>query len=615
VDAYRIGVSIVLANGVSPVLAVIGRDLLHLHTSTRQIEQNFSGWGRALAGVGAILAGSTILGAMVKLTKQASEFNEQLIKMKRLGGEAGEMANDGRLTKRAFDIAQRVPMKVSDIMKIPGVTYSMMGMHEADETWEALAKYAFVLQSDKKYKGDVTGDLQKVIRAGEMSGRITDPVTKQIDPHRLEKFLSQASQIAAATHGMVGPDALLAMAQQGGPTLRGLTDEGFLTMAIQAQMMGGHRAGTAYMSLWQQLAGGTMLKRTAQGMEEMGFLKPDEWSSEGGHVSIKPEASKRLGKMIGEDPLAFARAINEDLAKKGITDPVEQMQAVLRMTGRQTTQRFTMEEVVAFQQMIAERERLKQGMGNEDAFKLLQKESVNANVKAVSNAWDNFVTALAGPNSENLIRVLQSMTNVLNQMTAAVSKLSPEQMNVIYQVVAGIAGALVAIGAVALASLLGIPALIAAVVGAFVTLVAINWETIKNGMHAFEQGVVRIASIAWDKVTGVFNTIASAISSFVDKILDIGGKVGWLFGFGSNKMPGFEENALKKKSSFVPNDFNPGARGQPKQQLALSLNIDGRTLAQSVSDELQSMYAFATGAPAPDGSGRFYNGDHNYSNA
>ncbi|QHO77902.1 hypothetical protein ACH79_40265 [Bradyrhizobium sp. CCBAU 051011] len=234
------------------------------------------------------------------------------------------------MTAKAFDIAKRVPMKVQDLLKIPGTTYSIMGEHEAMETWEPLAKYAWTQQSDAHFKGDVTGSLQKVIRAGEMSGRITDPITKNIDPHRLSSFLDTVARIKAATHGMVNEDILLALAQQGGPTLRGLSDEGFLALAIQSQMMGGHRAGTAYMSLWQQLASGTMKKRTAEGMEEMGFLKPGEWSSEGGHVSIGSEASKRLAQLIGQDPLVFAKQINEELAKKGITDPIEQQQAIMR---------------------------------------------------------------------------------------------------------------------------------------------------------------------------------------------------------------------------------------------------------------------------------------------
>src|SRR5258705_7234669 len=237
-EAYRIGVTIALANGVSPVLAVIGRDMLGLKTKISDIERNFVGWSKALIGVGGVLAGSTILGAMGKLVDKTKDFQDELIKLQRLGGEIGKAAASGDLTSKAFDISKRVPMKVQDRLKIPGTTYSIMGEHEAMETWEPLARYAWMQQSDKHFQGDPTGGLQKLIRAGEMSGRINDPITKQIDPQRLTAFLDTVARIKAATHGMVNEDTLLALAQQGGPTLRGLSDQGFLSMAIQSQMMG-----------------------------------------------------------------------------------------------------------------------------------------------------------------------------------------------------------------------------------------------------------------------------------------------------------------------------------------------------------------------------------------
>ncbi len=51
---------------------------------------------------------------------------------------------------------------------------------------------------------------------------------------------------------------------------------------------------------------------------------------------------------------------------------------------------------------------------------------------------------------------------------------------------------------------------------------------------------------------------------------------------------------------------------QVRQPVNLSLNIDGRTLAQAVSEILSSYYTFATQAPAADGLGQYYSGDHNF---
>ncbi len=606
-DVYRIGVSIALANGVSPVLAIIGKDLLGLNTSIKGIEQNFGGWAKALVGVGAILTGTTILGAMTKLVEKTKDFQDELIKLQRLGGDIGQAAASGALTSRAFDMANRVPMKVEDLLKVKGSTYSIIGEEESMKIWEPLARYAWVAGREKNgaHGGGGKDDLQALIRAGEMSGRIYG-ADSQISSEKLTKFIDEVTKVTAATHGMVNPQSILALAQQGGPALRGLTDEGFLTLLVQSQAMGGHRAGTAYLSLWQQLAGGTMMKRTAEGMQEMGFLKPNEWSSEGGHVSISPEASKRLMTMIGKDPLSFAGQINAELAKRGITDPAEQFQAVMRMTGRQTTQRFTAEEVIAFNQMKAEIERLKQGVGVSGSMDLMHDKSISANMQAVSNAWNNLIIAVGGPQGENFVKILQGITSAIQSATSFANA-HPDAIKTMLAAVGAIAAALVAIGGISLVALAGLPGLITAGVAAITAIIAINWQKIVEDFTHFKDAVTGLGSIAWQKITSMFDGIKNAISSFIDAVANILGKVGWMFGFGSNKMPGIEEHPLKHKSMF-----NPSVAPTKASPIALSLDIDGRTLAQAMSDQFESLYGYPTGAPSPDGSGRFYGGDHNF---
>jgi hypothetical protein len=143
--------------------------------------------------------------------------------------------------------------------------------------------------------------MKALLRAGELSGRLTDPVTGTIDPARVQHFLDQAQKINSATHGVVGAQALLGLAQQGGGIgLRGLSDEGFYTEAVMAQVMGGQRAGTATLGIMQQLSRGIMTKTTGTGMEDVGPLKPGEWSIDHGRVIIDAEVSKRLTAMFAD---------------------------------------------------------------------------------------------------------------------------------------------------------------------------------------------------------------------------------------------------------------------------------------------------------------------------
>jgi hypothetical protein len=261
-DSYKIGIAILLTDGFSTVLSKLSHQLVGVHGSVKEIEKGFGRWGLAIGGVGAVLAGSALLGGMAKLVDKTKEYSDELVKLERLGGGIAAAAVSGDIGKRAFDIAQRVPMKVTDLLKIPGATYSILGQEESMKLWEPLARFSWVMQSQNGYAGDPGSDLQKILRAGELSGRLTDPATHQVSVAQTERFLDLAARVMAATHGMVNPDTLLGMAKQGGFTLRGLSDQGFYTQAIMAQAMGGPRAGTAFLSLWQQMAAGTMFTRT-----------------------------------------------------------------------------------------------------------------------------------------------------------------------------------------------------------------------------------------------------------------------------------------------------------------------------------------------------------------
>ncbi len=67
---------------------------------------------------------------------------------------------------------------------------------------------------------------------------------------------------------------------------------------------------------------------------------------------------------------------------------------------------------------------------------------------------------------------------------------------------------------------------------------------------------------------------------------------------------------------------SPGKTGKPAERIIvvpqkappinLSLNIDGRALASAVTDVMGNQTGFSTQAPAADGAGQFFSGDHNY---
>lgn len=584
-----------MSSNHNAVLSALAAQLLHVHTSVDKLTGGFNRLKLAIGGALMAGAGVAILDTMAKLVDKTKEYSDELVKIRNLGGPMTEAADSGEIARRAFDISQRVPMKVTDLMKIPGMTYSILGKEEAMDTWETLAKLAFTMQGQKGYHGDPGQDLQKIIRAGELSGRITDPTTGQIDLKKLENYLDIVTRITAATHGMVNPATLLGMAQQGGVAMRGLSDQGFYSMAIAAQAMGGPRAGTAYLSEWQQMAAGTMFTRTAEGMQEMGLLKPDEWHKSGGRVVLSDEASKRLTAMISNDPMKFAGNVIDLMKERGITDPEQQMRAIMRIMNRQTTQRFTAEEVANFNQIMSERERMAGGMSKEGAFAGFMGKSVGANIEGMKNAWDNLLMAVGGPQSERVISVLQSITSLFNSMQRSVTGMSPDTLGAIGKGIGILGLALTGAGGMAILAALGPAGWIAGgLIGLGGVLIAFPnvLQTIKADFSKYA-----------DLIKGDFDRIANAISSFVDMLAGIWGKVKGFFGGGASKSDPSTDafvDGLKKQMRF-----DPATSGQKREQFAFALNLDGEKVAQTIIDKIEAKYRFDTNTPAFNGAGSY----------
>jgi PII-like signaling protein len=266
-------------------------------------------------------------------------------------------------------------------------------------------------------------------------------------------------------------------------------------MAIVAQMMGGQRAGTSLLSLRSQMTG-AMLKRSAQAMQDYGLLKEGEWSSEGGHPTLTDEASHRLLSLVNRDPLKFVNDLVDKLEAKGITNKDDQMIALQRILGRQTTQRMVADMLLARKQIERETEGLEQGATVSQGLSGYDK-NIHASQQAMGAAWHNLIVAIGGPEGEHFASFLNKITGAINSVTSAVNKLSPDQIDLIIKIVAGIGAGLVVLGGIALTALVGLPAIIAGVVAAIATLAVLEWQKIKD----------------------TFNGIKDAISSFIDSIV------------------------------------------------------------------------------------------------
>lgn len=616
VDTYKVAVALVLHNGVTPVLATIANDILKLKVPIRTIEEAFGNWKTALKGVGLVFTASGIglLDATAKLIEKAKDYRAELVELQRAGGNMASAVQSGQMQNHAFAIAKQVPMKVEDILKIAGGLYLPLrgDMADIQSVWAPFAKMAYVLQHQKGYHGNIGDDITAIVRAGELSGRFTDQHTGQIDMKKVNAFADFAVRVGESSHGQVSPQSLLAWAQQGGPALRGLDEQGLYNMAVNMQAMGGGRLGTAYLSLWQQMQG-VMYARTARALQDLGILKPGEWhTTRGGQgVIMEDEAKHRLTGLIGSNPQNFAKTMRDAMIAHGITDPMDQMRTVVGAMNRQTTQRYLAEMIGNYLQQMAEGKLMLQGLGSEGSLKLMKSQDLETNIDTFKTAWHNLLVALSDPQTPIAISFLQSMTSVVQQMTDTFRNLSKTQQESLGKGMAAAGVGLVGAGITAVLVAAGLPGIIIGAV-AGVVMLAFTSDNFSKWLHSdsISQAIAKwlhsdsISKTVVDNLKAMFDGIKSAITSFIDAIAAIYDHVKGIVG-GAIK----EGNKLMGQG-LAPMSWHPGNAPIQAQPISLSLNVDGQTLASAMSEQLTSLFGYYGGAPAGNGSAIWSAGDH-----
>lgn len=528
----------------------------------------------ALVGLGGIAFGGALLIGLTKALETAKEFSKEMTALRNLGGPMEKLVASGEMDKKIFGIAKLTGQKVEDIAKIAHFVNSVLGTEDTMKVLPELSKF------QRLQGGAVNKEaIQDLMRAGMITGRITDPTTGDIDLKRLHDFIDEFQRLKSATGGKFSEEVLLGMAKQGGGFLRGLSTEGMEHMAIIAQSLGGPRTGTAFLSIYEQLARGQMTKKTAEGMEAAGLLKPGQWSMDKNTVKLDPEVSKSLTAKFGGDPLSLAKEIRENLIRQGITDPQEQMRLTANAFGRQTSRRFMAEEVADYQQMIGEGKRLGQAAGVDKATEAKLAHDMEFNLINLQNAWHNLMVAFSDSQSDAFIVVLQKLQGVFVSITDSIKGVDPETLMFISKGIAALGIALIAGGMVAVIAAIGPTGWL---IGAFAALAAINWDKI--------QGIVNFVTM----MGGVFRRLDEWSSIKIPPWMQ------WNAPKLDNQ--GYEGPAGRGSKSISPINFNPGNnQKQILQPVTIALNLDGRMMGQAMSEILEDLYTHPTSPPSANG--------------
>jgi hypothetical protein len=592
-DPYRIGVSIALANGVSPVLAIIGRDLLGLRSTIRGIEAAFGGWATAIGGVAAILGGSAMIGGLVAIAKHGGDVNHQMELMKAAG--MGNAEIQGSLALAMKTTGNVMTTTLSENLKhIRELRFAFGETTTAVQHLDEISKANAILGAVKGGGKDQVWELVKSLENKGLTYK----------PEEFSSYVDTMTKVIEATGGKVTPEMFMSTFKYGRTAMLGW-DEGFIGGALPRLMQsmasgsgggggsGSGGPGNALMSAFAKVVQGQMPKKAAEEWAKMGLTPGGVSHIEGSSESIVGDISSK--DLFMKNPYEWVqKTLMPALAAKGITEQNAIIEQISKMFPVRTASQVISE--MALQGRFHEGANSpfekdinlqKVAMGL-PAFDELIKNDYPTVLKAFNEQWTSLLQTIGSPMMQPGGPVLSAMAgltstmNSISQFAAA----NPEAIKYIAYTIAAMGAALVAIGGIALGTLIGIPA----------------------GLSAIVVAVIALGALEWDRVRGYLLAFNDAMTSFINWLGGMAAQVQGLFK-GLSIDPGRGTSPGKTGKPWHPTSFDPGTSHTKATPINLSLNVDGRILAQTMSEQLEQLYEHATGAPAYNGQSHFNRAD------
>ena len=549
IDAYTIGVSIALSNGVSAILAVIQKDVLGLKRAVDLTQGSFDRMKVAAFGFSGVVIGGAMIAGLSSLSKAGEKYVHQLEQMKLAGMSLEEQ-------QRAIFAANQVSSRVlttdptgnlQAIRELRGALNSAgaspaAATHEAIEHLEAVQKAQAVMVSS--LGSDHASDVYEMVKGLEQIGATQNP-------ERFNRLLDGMVRANVAFGGKLN-------ATQWFQTLkytRGagqFYDDEFLQFYLPTLMqemsagkgMGqGGGPGNALASLYQVVAGGAIGNKAAQEWLKMGLLDPEKIirTRTGSIKGVMP------GGIVGSE-LAIhnpAKWVQEFLLphfqQHHIDTNTDRAEELARMFPNRTSQQM-IGLLSMVRKMEGDRKLIEGAMHMDPAFaEAIRKDPVLTR-KAAEMQWDRIKTdlgkAITPAVNEMIFRFAEGLSKV-----AELIERHPVATKWILGFVAAL-GALLAIGgtialAIAAFAALGSAAWIGAISAAILGFAAaiagmlslVDWaafgawahnighwfaEIARTSMHWVQE---IIASLKHD-IISLWTGAAEALLSFVHKLRD-----------------------------------------------------------------------------------------------
>jgi hypothetical protein len=411
INTYEIFTKLTMVNNVSSVLGVVGKEILNLEMGIGRLQARMGSLNATslavFGGIGLAAGGGLAMG-LKSAMESAKELSHQLVQVQKLGLSTAEYVK-ARAT--IMELPSIVPGTTSaGAAKVYGEMFSILGAEETGKNLDKLSTFAMSLANTKGIGfNEAAGNLRDMVRSADLLRKFVDPVTGKTDYGRIEHFLDVGAQVVTGTHGVVGPETWLAMAQQGGPVLSTMTDQGLMMMAITAQYMKGARSGTALTSAFQQFGGGKMAENAAAHSHALGLMGKYRVGRGGHLVWSHGSLETPFAKALQTDPAAAATILENALLKHGFDTVQKQQAEIFQIFGRQTTQRIMSDWLGNLPQMLQERERMSHVLGVKAGTELANSEDAEQAMRNLSAAWEDMIAKIALPATQAAIPLMNKV--------------------------------------------------------------------------------------------------------------------------------------------------------------------------------------------------------------
>lgn len=484
-QVYEVFTKLSMVNGVSPVLALISKEVMSLEGSIGKLSSTLSTLNRTsltVAGGLAAIGGVGVLTAFKNVASHGEKLLDQQDKLQRAGVGLNDVL---KLQADYYNrIAKSIPTSTAaDYLKTYNELRSVVGAEKAASItpWSLKLESIIANATGKSAEGEGF----KLWRAMEMTGRSIS------DPEGTQKLADAFAKNIIGSGGKLDANIYQTMAKRGGVSYAHASPE-FLAgaMSVVASDLGGDTAGTALQSLYQLTSGATKMSVSQmQELKKLGAIDPDKMHLIPGSSSVKIDPGAIIGSELARsNPYEWVQKILMPRERALYGNNRDAIESSLSVIGRN---RNVMRMLMMFsdpgfmEQIHKDTVQWSQAHSIDRSYA----DFISRNPKGVRAAFDSqyesMMQAIGAPMMQAAIPVMRGVTDLFTKIGNFANQ-HPETIEKIGKGMMILGGALVGAGAAAILAALGPAGWIGMGLGAIGTAVALIpkdvWTGLGNGL-------------------------------------------------------------------------------------------------------------------------------------